>query len=591
MNQHLNNSLIHQRIRRLFSFASCFSLLLPIIVAAQPYTVNISVDNLTSEQREQILTNLSLHRLNDSPHLSEDYIERLYTKAYSEIEQALQVFGYYKSKVSGIINKEETPWLITFTVDAGPPLLIRNLDIAIIGIGRNDKAVREWYTNLPFKSGDTLNQQLYEKSKNEIRQVLFDNGYLEGKITTHELRISLENYYADVVVQIDTGDRFRFGNVVFKQAVFDDKYLRNFLTFNYGDFYTTEKLTELQNLLSLSGEFQKIEIIPQPEKVVEQHIPVQVLLTPRKPQRYTIGLGYGTDTGARIRLGAQRRQLTTAGHHAKAEILYSELLTEYNADYYIPLKKPATDYIALNVARVIEDTDDIYRETDSSSIGNVYALTTWIRTIKLTYLDEIFEIGDEKDSAQLLIPSISFRLIPKNIGRLNELQWRLNLEFKGADEDLMSETTFLQSRVTIFNRLPLFYNFSLVSRADVGWSDIDEFSVLPVSLRFFAGGDSSIRGYGYNTLGPENSEGEVVGGSHLLVGSVELQYQLNTKWDLAAFTDAGNAYNNNDLKIMQGVGVGFGYALPVGSLRAYAASAISKSGLPWRLHITIGAQW
>ena len=91
MNQHLNNSLIHQRIRRLFSFASCFSLLLPIIVAAQPYTVNISVDNLTSEQREQILTNLSLHRLNDSPHLSEDYIERLYTKAYSEIEQALHI--------------------------------------------------------------------------------------------------------------------------------------------------------------------------------------------------------------------------------------------------------------------------------------------------------------------------------------------------------------------------------------------------------------------------------------------------------------------------------------------------------------------
>ena len=96
---------------------------------------------------------------------------------------------------------------------------------------------------------------------------------------------------------------------------------------------------------------------------------------------------------------------------------------------------------------------------------------------------------------------------------------------------------------------------SLVSRADVGWSDIDEFSVLPVSLRFFAGGDTSIRGYGYNTLGPENDNGDVVGGSHLLVGSVELQYKLTQAWDVAAFTDAGNAYNKNDLKVKQGAGI------------------------------------
>ena len=571
--------------------ALCLLSLLPSAGFAQSYTVKVSVDNLGASQLEQLESNLSLNRLKDSPYLSNDYIERLYTKGFSEIEKALRVFGYYKANVSGEINKEQEIWAINYKVEPGPPLTVHKIDVVISGNGRNDKEIREWYATLPFKTGDTLNQQQYEKSKNAIRQIMLDQGYLEGKLQVHELRVSLVNNNAEIVLHADTGERFHFGDISFFQDVFDENYIDNFLTFKKGDYYETAKLTELQMLLSQSGEFQKIEITPQLEKAKERYVPINVVLAPRKPQRYLFGLGYGTDTGARVRLGAQRRQITRTGHRAAFEVLYSQIRTEFNANYYIPLGKPATDYFDLNAARVVEDTDDLYRETNSSSISTVTASRRWLRTLKLTYLDESFEIGDEDGTSQLVIPSIAFSLIPDKKWSTDLLQWRLNVEVKGADEDLLSDTTFVQSRVILHNRLLLFPKMSLVSRADVGWSDIDEFSVLPVSLRFFAGGDTSIRGYGYNSLGPENEAGDVVGGSHLLVGSVELQYKLNQDWDIAAFTDGGNAYNKNDLKIMQGAGVGFGYALPVGSLRAYAATALSKSGLPWRLHITVGAQW
>ncbi len=579
------------RILIFFIFASCLYGALPSIVFAQSYTVNVSAEKLDTTLLEQIQANLSLNRLKDSPYLSHDYIERLYTKGVSEIEKALRVFGYYKAKISGEINKEQEVWAISYNIDAGPPLTVQKVDVVISGNGRNDKAIREWYSTLPFKTGNTLDQQQYEKTKNSIRQIMLDQGYLEGKIAVHELRVSLINNNAEIVLHVDTGERFYFGDITFLQDIFDEKYVNNFLTFKKGDFYESAKLTELQMQLSQSGEFQKIEITPQMEKASEKYVPVNVLLVPRKPQRYIFGLGYGTDTGARVRLGAQRRQITRTGHRAAFEVLYSQIRTEFNANYYIPLDRPATDYFDISAARVVEDTDDLYRETNSSSISTVTASKYWLRTLKLTYLDESFEIGDEDGTSQLVIPSIAFSLIPDKKWSVDTLQWRLSMEVKGADEDLMSDTTFVQSRVILQNRLRLLPKMSLVSRADVGWSDIDEFSVLPVSLRFFAGGDTSIRGYGYNTLGPENENGDVVGGSHLLVGSVEVQYKLSQAWDIAAFTDAGNAYNKNDLKVKQGAGIGFGYALPVGSLRAYAATALTESGLPWRLHITVGAQW
>lgn len=578
---------------KLIRYTIVASLLFPCIVSAQSYTVDIVTDDLDKDQKTQLLNVLSVYRQRNSPYLTSEYIERLYIKGISELKTALQVFGYYKASITNSINRESETWKIEYTIKVGPATKIRNIDIVVTGSGRNDEAIRSWYKAFPITSGDILNQQKYEQSKTTIRQLLQDFGYLDGKLTTHELRISVVNNTADIVLYIDTGERYRFGDITFIQDKFANSYLTGFLPFKTGDFYQTDLLTELQKQLSKSGEFQKIEITPQVDQVKEKRIPLKIVLEPRKPQRYTIGVGYGTDTGARVRLGIQRRQITDTGHRADFEISRSQIKTEFTANYYIPLKKPATDYFNINATRTIEDTDDLYRLTNSTSISTVYALKRWQRTMKLTYLDETYEIGREDDTSQLLIPSIAFRYLPDSAGQLDIAQWRLNIEVKGADEAALSDTSFLQTRLTLNSRLPFPFisRLALVSRADVGWSEIEDFTHLPISQRFFAGGDNSIRGYAYNSLGPENEDGDVVGGSNLLVGSLELQYQLNPDWDIATFTDAGNAFNDATYEIRQGAGVGFGYALPVGSIRVYAATAVDKSGHPWRLHIAVGAQW
>lgn len=576
---------------KLLQFVMVASILFPCVIFAQSYSVKILTDDLEKEQKEQLLNVLSVYRQRNSPYLTPDYIERLYLKGASELEKALQVFGYYKATITSTVNKEQESWAIEYTIIAGPAIKVRDLNIVITGSGRNDEAIRNWYKSFPIASGDTLNQQKYEQAKSSIRQVLQDYGYLDGQLTAHELRVSLINNSVDVVLHIHTGERYRFGDISFIQETFALSYLNGFLPFASGDYYQTSLLTELQKLLSQSGEFQKIEVTPQVDQTENQQIPVRVLLIPRKPRRYSIGIGYGTDTGARTRLGFQRRQITDTGHRADFDVFYSQIKTEFTANYYIPLKKPASDYFNINATRTIEDTDDLYRQTNSTSLSTVYALKTWERTLKLTYLDENYRIGQENDTSQLLIPSIGFRYIPTNLGKLDILQWRMNIEVKGADEAVLSDTTFVQNRFTLSSRLPLIPKVALLSRADVGWSNIKDFKLLPVSQRFFAGGDNSIRGYAYNSLGPEDANGDVVGGSHLLVGSVELQYAFKPNWDIATFIDAGNAFNEGHYETLKGAGFGFGYALPIGSLRVYAANALDKDGTPWRLHITVGAQW
>ncbi len=110
-----------------------------------------------------------------------------------------------------------------------------------------------------------------------------------------------------------------------------------------------------------------------------------------------------------------------------------------------------------------------------------------------------------------------------------------------------------------------------------------------MSLRYYAGGDDSVRGYGYQRLSPRNADGDILGGKQKLVGSIELDYMFRDKWSAATFFDTGNAFDDwNDIGLEQGVGVGIRWYSPVGPLRIDLAKGISEPNSDLRLHIVFG---
>ena len=569
------------------------SLLVSTVVYARAITIDLNIPELTGAQKQMVLENISLYRQKNSPLLSDDYITRLYLNGKQEIITTLQVFGFYEAKVESDLDKGEDRWAIKYSVVAGPPVILEDVELVVRGEGETDREFITWQEKFPIHPGDRLNHNIYEEVKNQLQNLFVERGYFNGRLIRHEIQLKLKQHSGKIVIHVDTGPRFRFGDVTFVQENFDNVYLRRFVPFTKGQIFLASDLSKLQKNLAVSGEFKTIEIIPLPESATNNVVPIRVTLVPRKPLRYKIGGGYGTDTGVRGRIGVERRQITDTGHRADAEAFISKILRTVTAHYRIPLTKPATDGLVFTGEHKREDTDTSFSESNTVSASHVYGLKSWLRTTSLSYLKENYLAGSEANKSNLVIPSINFLFNPEKERRptLYGIRWHFDLNLKGAHKDLASDVSFVQGKLYGEFRYQLTRKFSLVARGDIGGSLVDDFASLPVSQRFFAGGDYSIRGFDYKSLGPKDENGEVVGGTHLLVGSIEGQYMFIPNWDVAMFYDMGNAYDKDQFEPEQGAGAGIGYRLPFGIVRVYGAVALSKSDNPTRLHVIVSADW
>src|SRR5690606_36043392 len=124
--------------------------------------------------------------------------------------------------------------------------------------------------------------------------------------------------------------------------------------------------------------------------------------------------------------------------------------------------------------------------------------------------------------------------------------WKLYTQIRGASDDVLSDATFMQwygSAKHVFG----FGRSRLLSRLEIGATWIDARDELPASLRYFVGGDQSIRGFDYRELGPVNADDEVVGGKQLIVGSLEYDFLVRVNWRVAVFADTGISFNDRSL--------------------------------------------
>ena len=113
---------------------------------------------------------------------------------------------------------------------------------------------------------------------------------------------------------------------------------------------------------------------------------------------------------------------------------------------------------------------------------------------------------------------------------------------------------------------------------------------MPSSLRFFAGGDQSIRGFGYQTISPVDETGQLTGARYLSVGSLEYAHPVAEKWRLASFVDTGTATNDYRDPLKVGSGFGVRWISPLGPIRFDLAFGVSETKIPWRLHFGLGAE-
>ncbi|MDT8385931.1 MAG: autotransporter assembly complex family protein [Thiogranum sp.] len=581
--------LLPARLHRLFAVVALLPLLLfSAMLAAQP-ALRVEVRGLDADLEKNVRAFLTIEQQKNADDLTAQRMRRYHARAEDEIQAALEPFGYYNPQIRSDLKQIDNSWVASYRIDAGKPVRISDIDIRIKGPGRDEPGLRALLQNPGLRTGERLVHREYERTRYRLQAAALELGYRDASFTEHQVRVLPASNSAEITLNLATGDRYFFGPVTFEGSDLREEQLRGYLPFEPGDPWSNRKMIDFQRALMDSNYFSDIELLPQSEQATDHRIPVEVRLTPRKPQRYSIGVGYTTNTGPRVTLGWQHRQLNRRGHRFEADSEVSAVRRSMTAKYSIPLARPRTDVLDLIASARQDDTD-----TSSSTIQELRASHAIQRgklqtTRYLSFKREDYEIGDtEEDSAQLLLPGVIWTWVDADDRLVTRKGSRLQLELLGAHKTLVSDTTFGQGLLRTKTIQPLGERGRLVARADLGGTALSDVQALPASNRFFAGGDQSVRGYAYQHLGPENDEGEVIGGRHLLIGSVEYNYRLRGKWHAALFVDAGNAFNDLPVDEKLGAGVGIRWESPVGMLRLDVAAALSEDDNPLRLHFTFG---
>lgn len=517
------------------------------------------------------------------------HVYRLHEKAPLEIERALQPFGYYRPTIQASLDSESSPWVARYEVHRGPPTVIERLDVRVSGEAEEDSVFQAALSRLPLAEGDTLNHPAYERARTSLDLLAADRGYLDAAWDSGLVRVDLERNAAEIILHMTSGPRFRFGAVSIDREWVDMDILEPHIGFRPGDPFESAHLRTLQESLTGTTYFANVEIVPRRDLADEElRVPIEIHATARKTQRWEVGAGYGTDTGPRIRLATEFRRLNRRGHYADGDARLSTTEQSLTARYNIPVGFPFPSLwtVTGRYGRI----EWVTSTTLQGFVGLSYAhLRGEVREVlSIRYQNDDYQVAADTGVSHLTqaIASWTFsdadnRLFAtRGIGGV--------LEMRGAVDGVGSTASFFRAWTSLKAIRALSTRIRGTVKADVGWISTEQFRELPPSIRFFAGGDRSIRGYDYQSLGPVNENGDVTGGNSLLTGTVELEYRLLDKWAGAVFFDAGNALRDFRGQVATGTGFGVRWISPVGLVRVDVGFGLLKEGDPVRLHLSIG---
>lgn len=524
------------------------------------------------------------------------WLEHFSRQAESKVRMALEPFGYYDSHVTTLLeDNEQGGYILLVTVTSGEATRLAGVTVTIEGPGTAEPLLLEKAAAFPLSTGDQLLHDLYEKAKRDLLAASRELGYLDAHFSTHEIQVDPKTASARITLIMASGPRYLFGTTTITGATYYPvELLRRYISFTEGEPFSYKALGKTQLNFASSAYFKSVSVVPDKEAADDLQVPVIITVVPAPRRVIRPGIGYGTDTGARASIGFKHLSLFAPGNTLNSEIAVAERLQGIGSAYTIPSSRDIQTFstIQLNLQReVVTDTVSklAYLEPSrTTGFGEKRLGTAYIR---LMY--EQYSVGVENNNTSLiLLPGLRFFQHGYDDLILPTKGWHYALETRGATRSIISDATFIQFIAESGVIIPLPWRLSIKSRVKGATTVIhDPFTDVPSSLRFFAGGDNSVRGYAYKSLGPKDASGEVVGGKNLLQGSLELKRAFLDKWAVSIFYDAGNAFDDTStLKLYQGAGTGLHYTTPIGAISLSLARQISVPDPQFRIHFTIGFQ-
>lgn len=557
--------------------------------------------------------------------------ERLIAEVQRLTAEAMRPFGYYEPEIAvKIVDKKAE-----INIKPGEPVRIQLLDFTLEGEAAEDKPFISAVDAYPQEEGDVLLHAPYDDLRSKLSSLALQRGYFDWSFIDRRMEIRPWEHSARLYLGLDSGERYHFGEVEFQGHHIELERLKNLVPFSPGDPYFAGDVAKLsQNLaqtrwfgsvsvrprLDLGGvalppqgpgfwnqlDVAGIESVPLAPRLTGQavnvasrlqeqgppSVPIDVVLSPADRHQFEFGIGYATDVGPRTRLTWNQPWINRYGHRLNHDLYLSAPEQLFTGLYEMPLDDPLRDSYRLQYGVRNKDDGDIETLEASIEFGRHWTFDNdWEQTIYLRTTFEDFTQAGEQNQVLLLYPGVRWNRTRSRNPSFPTWGDRQQLTVQYSSEAWGSDAEFLRVNGDTQWLRMLGDNHRFIGRLNVGAIETDDFKNVPTSLRFFAGGDNSVRGYSYESLSPKDARGRLIGGQQRFVASVEAQRRITGKWWLASFVDTGDAFTSWwPEELNTGAGLGVRWISPVGPIRFDVAHPFDNDDA-YRIHFAIGPEF
>jgi translocation and assembly module TamA len=564
------------------------------LACAHPNLILNIEGNLSDSQHKNIRSYLSLTRLADHEPLTESVFRRLYRKIPKEAAKALEPFGYYDPEISSNAQQlQPGKWQVNIKVQPGEPIRISTVDITLSGPGAEDEQLKKIVAQFPLHKGDILHHQTYSQGKDRLIASILENGYQQAGFQQSRVKVSKRDFSAAIQLKLTTGPCYHIGPIAYQADFIDKALLKKINPVQEGDPFSPKALTRMRQSFFNAGYFDSVDLhydLAQAQPGTNK-VPVTIVLTPNLTHKYGLGLGYGTDTGPRGTLEYTNRHINRFGHQLELKLRPSQRKNNLGSMYTIPIGDPKQERLSITGEYKTESFDNTETQSIDATISHDRIRTWGEYSTYLEFLSEDYDIGSDLDSDQtsFIIPGIKGSVFWARDRIATDKGLRLSAKVFGSEKNVLGDADFIQIDLQGKGIYRFSENWRFIGRTEVGTTLIDDIYDLPPTLRFYAGGDQSVRGYGYKKIAPTDSEGNLMGAKNILTYSLELERKIYQQWSGAAFYDSGMAMNSfSDLTMHSGAGVGLRWSGIFGQVRLDLAKALDEDG-SWRIHFSLGA--
>ncbi len=455
--------------------------------------------------------------------------------------------------------------------------------------------------NLDIETGQKAIASKILESQKRLRNYIFEHECFYNLSVTHEAYIDRINHTIDIAFIVSGTNGVSFGNARFEgNKNIKQSYLQNHVEFQSGNCWKGDLLDETKNNLLSTGLIASVKI-DTPETVpADKIVPLNIVISERAPRSVKLGAFFNTNEGPGVTAQWQHNNYRGAGETLRFETRLSPITQSLGMGYDIPFFLNAKQTLSFDTSLNQEDTD-IYEETSFESGLALSRQFTKDFNASIGAGLEFSEVTDEDDDEDVFgLVSSPLKLSYDNRDNpLNPHEGVLLQVNTTPFFDILGEASpFLKSQIsgsTYFDLSSSKTDPVLAVRGLFGNISGSGRSDIPASKRFYTGGGGSIRGFGYQDVGPQDSEGDFIGGRSIIETSAEIRFNVSENIGLVSFVDAGNVYENISPEFGEGFAVGAGlgvrYYTSFGPIRFDVAVPVNKKEITddrFQIYISIG---